>query len=78
MWVLTRAINEYDQDGEYFVTVWINKPNYTDLDRFFKTKLEQSFLDHLYNGGGRIEYEDEWYFLREIQSGEQIEHTNKL
>lgn len=32
VWVLTREINAYEQDGEYFVKVFPAKPSWEDLE----------------------------------------------
>ena len=33
MWIVTRAINDYNQDGDYFVAAFINKPTFQDLKK---------------------------------------------
>lgn len=74
MWVLTRAINEYDQDGDYFESAWIKKPNIEQLIWF---GFEKDYALHLLNNdGGRIEYEHTWWFLTELKEGEQYKHSN--
>lgn len=62
VWVLTREINDYDQDGAYFVKVWKDKPTHQQL-----TELEvpTNRLRHVLNGGGRLEWEYQWYWLKE-------------
>ncbi len=62
IWILTRAINEYDQDGEYFVDAWDKKPTHQTLTL---SGVPQNRLRHVLNGGGRVEFEYEWFFLRE-------------
>lgn len=62
IWILTRAINEYDQDGEYFVDAWDKKPTHQMLTL---SGVPQNRLRHVLNGGGRVEFEYEWFFLRE-------------
>lgn len=69
MWVLTRSINQYNQDGDYFESVYSSKPTIKELMRFIGCSY--SYAKHVRNGGGRIESEDEWYYLTEIKSGEQ-------
>ena len=65
VFLLTRAINEYDQDGEYFVNVFRDKPTKKQLT---KNGVKLISLDHVFNGGGRTEkMENEWFFLREIE-----------
>jgi len=84
--VITRGINEYDQDGEYFHAVFITKPTREELRLLFYGKKhariigpsnEEKFITHLLNGGGRQEYENEWYYLTEIKSGELYKHYSK-
>ncbi len=66
MFVITREINEYDQDGEYFVAVkstpWTLK------------ELQDEFGDvvglHLSTGGGRQGIEHTWYNMYEVKDGE--------
>lgn len=62
MWVLTREINQYDQDGEYFVDVWMDKPSHQQLTEL---GVPQNRLRHVLDGGGRVGYEYEWFYLRE-------------
>ncbi len=64
VWVLTREINQYDQDGEYFVAVFENKPHHTQLS---VNGVPQNRLKHVLDGGGRVGIENEWFFLREIR-----------
>ena len=77
MWVLTRAINQYDQDGDYLVTFFDHNPTLNDLSMFFWNRSIDSpladsellFLEHLKKGGGRQNIEYEWYYLTELDSG---------
>lgn len=71
MWLLTRAINEYNQDGEYFESAWINKPTEEQLSKFFGK--DESLIEHLLMGGGRIESENVWYYLTEVKEGKEFE-----
>lgn len=69
MWVITFAINAYDQEGDYFERVFDKKPTVKDLDKLgYDGK-------HLINGGGRKGNEGIWYYLTEIKSGEEYEHS---
>lgn len=61
-YVLTREINQYDQDGEYFVAFFDGLPHHTQLTKF---GVPQNRLKHVQKGGGRVEYEDEWFYLKE-------------
>ena len=71
MWVITRSINQYDQDGDYLFCVFSTKPTAEDLLKIEDFRgYEQDDLDHLLNGGGRRKHEDEWFHLTELQNGE--------
>ena len=75
MWVVTRAINQYDQDGDYLVCVFENKPTFKDLKKALPNESDVTIGKLLTRGGGRQEYEGEWYFLTEVKSGEKYEHS---
>jgi hypothetical protein len=64
IWILTREINEYDQDGEYFVDAWLEKPTHQILTA---AGVPQNRLRHVLNGGGRVGFEYEYFYLREKQ-----------
>lgn len=73
---MTRSINEYDQDGEYFEAVFANKPSLKTLADHFKYNDRGisvnvfeaiSFLEHVLAGGGRRDTEYEWYDLQEVE-----------
>lgn len=68
IWVLTTEYNEYDQFGEYFVAAWRQKPTKDQLQPL--TSMNDFGLDHLLKGGGRLEYEYQWYNLKEYPEGE--------
>lgn len=72
MWIITRAINEYDQDGDYFEVAYNSKPTLDELIKFFGDK---KIAKHVLNGGGRRDFENRWYFLTEIKHGEQYVHS---
>ena len=63
VFVLTRELNMYDQDGEYFVGVFDGLPHHSQLTL---NGVPQNRLRHVLKGGGRVEHEDEWFHLREI------------
>jgi hypothetical protein len=69
MWVVTREINQYFQDGEYFVSCFINKPNVQQL-KAVVPRLRDDAAKHLLSGGGRLTFEDEWWNLHECSEGE--------
>ena len=63
VWVVTREINEYNQDGEYFVAVFKNKPTFQQLKKLLNE--DDVTIDKLTRGGGRQSTEYEWYNLLE-------------
>jgi len=73
VWVLTRELNIYDQDGEYFVAVFKTKPTVKQLTKVVAATgyLSPDVMSalatilHILEGGGREGTEDEWYNLRE-------------
>lgn len=64
IWVLTREVNEYNQDGEYFVAAFSKLPSTKDL---VSNGVHENDVAHVLNGGGRILWESEWFFLREVE-----------
>ena len=63
VWVLTREINAYEQEGAYFEKVWLDKPTHQQLTEL---GIPTNRLRHVLNGGGgRVKWENEWYWLRE-------------
>lgn len=71
IWVLTREINDYNQDGAYFERAWGHKPSIETLTKFFNGEgYPEEQGNHLaqwvYNGGGRQKYEHTWYNLDEV------------
>lgn len=75
IWVLTSEVNDYRQHGRYFETFWFNKPTIEQLKEFFyKNDMpsfseDDLFLEHLINGGGRIDTEFVWFYLEEGKEG---------
>lgn len=64
VWVLTREINQYDQDGEYFECVFAEYPSEGPL---LRAGVSQDNAEYLANGGnGRIKVQDEWWNLTEV------------
>ena len=61
VWILTREVNDYDQHGEYFVSVFGGKPTHKHLTEM---NVPNNRLRHVLNGGGRVGYEEEWFHLR--------------
>jgi len=56
IYILTREINAYDQDGEYFVAAFRDKPTSDEL-----LKQGATHLDRLNN-------EYEWFNLKECET----------
>ena len=63
VWLLTKEYNEYDQYGEYFIAVFSEKPSHQLLTAY---GVPTNRLRHVLDGGGRVDYEDSWFFLREV------------
>jgi hypothetical protein len=64
VWILTREINQYDQEGAYFVAVFGDKPHHSVLT---ENGVPQNRLRHVLDGGGRVGAEDEWFWLRSYE-----------
>lgn len=61
VWVLTRAFNDYDQHGDYFVAVFGHKPTEQEL---LKESVTLEAIPNLLNYGvGRIRDEYDWWYL---------------
>jgi len=71
-WIVTREIYEYDQDGEYFVGVFDEKPNFKSLKEMLP-ELSDITIGKLTRGGGRQNNEYEWYKLIKIEVGKSFE-----
>ena len=65
VWVLTYEINEYDQDGEYFLAVFENKPTEDILAKYIPNATATT-LKYILDIGGREDREYKWYYLREL------------
>lgn len=63
VWILTEEHNAYDQDGEYFLQVFASKPHHSQLSAL---GVPVNRLRHVINGGGRVDFENNWYHLREV------------
>lgn len=74
IWILTREINEYDQDGSYFVAWFEDIDNIqvvldviSKYDKYYiKKPFSDEFIENLKNGGGRLGGEYEWFYLRKM------------
>jgi hypothetical protein len=62
VWTLTCEHNDYNQHGEYFIEVFDKFPT---VDQLLLLDVPRNRLRHVMNGGGRVDYEDEWFYLRE-------------
>lgn len=67
MWVVTKEYNMYDQEGEYFVAAYHEKPDLYQLKKLLK--CDRDFAVHVYDGGGRIGVEDWWYNMFYASAG---------
>lgn len=71
MWVVTREVNAYEQYGEYFVVAFNHKPSFKDLKEALG--LSDVTTGKFTRGGGREEFEMEWFHLYDIGSGKVFE-----
>jgi hypothetical protein len=71
MYIVTREINDYNQDGEYFVAAYPSLPTFTELKELLPDSRDD-VLGKLLRGGGRVEYEYTWYNLTEVKAGEGV------
>jgi predicted nucleic acid-binding protein len=78
VWVLTREINEYYQDGKYFVAVFATWPSIQELAQVLTNHTPRNLmeavvlLEHIRAGGGRQKTEDIWFNLDEISFVENV------
>ena len=72
MWIVTRAINDYNQDGDYFVCAFEDKPTFQDLKKALPHENDVT-IGKLTRGGGRQDIEGNWYYLTEMKNGEVYE-----
>jgi hypothetical protein len=76
LWIVTRAINQYDQDGDYFVAAFIEKPSFQELKALLPKESDKT-IGKLTRGGGRQGCEDEWFYLTEIGVGQEYKTKEK-
>lgn len=66
VWVLTFAVNEYDQQGEYFEAVYGQKPTVEQL--LLVDGINTPTAQRLCAGEiGRWKTEYQWWYLRETE-----------
>mgnify|MGYP001172766795 FL=1 len=73
MWVVTKAVNDYNQYGDYLVCVFYSKPSFHDLKKVLPNESDVT-IGKLTRGGGKQDIENEWYYLTELKSGEIYIH----
>lgn len=66
VYVLTREINEYNQEGEYFEGVFLEFPT---RDQLIEAGVHNCFLDRLLSGknGQSTRYESGWWNIRKVE-----------
>lgn len=68
MWVVIKAVNEYNQVGDYLVCAFDNKPTFEDLKKVLPYESDQTISQLM---GGCSEFDGyEIYYLIELQSGQ--------
>jgi hypothetical protein len=74
IWVLTEEYNDYNQHGEYFIHVWNSKPTASQLAQYIcgdgydeENEYVVEHVNHVLGGGGRRNYEDQWYNLHVVK-----------
>lgn len=72
IWVVTKEVNDYNQHGDYFVGIFINKPEFKHLKQLLPNEPNDT-IGKLIRGGGRKNFEDVWYTLFEAKSGSNYE-----
>jgi hypothetical protein len=70
IWAVTRSINQYDQDGDYFVGFFYEKPTAAQLANLTGRSVE--YWEESPNGG-RHGREYEWYYVVRINEGVEYE-----
>ena len=70
IWVVTRSINQYNQDGDYFVGFFYEKPTAAQLANLTGRSVE--YWEESPNGG-RHRMEDEWYYVVRVDEGVEYE-----
>lgn len=50
------------------VHAWVDKPTKEQLYEVLEKYSDQNRTDHVYEGGGRIYPEYQWYYLNEVEN----------
>ena len=74
VWIITEGFNDYDQHGEYFVAAFDHKPSITELDNLLGGNEQLS--EWVDKGGGRQGVENSWYYMTEVESGQEYKPYN--
>jgi hypothetical protein len=61
MYVLTRSINEYHQEGDYLVAAFKERPSEQKLVKLIGCTRE--YARHILDKGGRKDVENEWFHI---------------
>ena len=71
-WIVTRKINQYNQDGEYFVGCFDEKPTFKQLKEMLPDQDDVT-IGKLTRGGGRQGVEYVWFNLIETEFGKRCD-----
>lgn len=71
VWVVTSEWNRYDQEGAYFICVFLFRPTPEELQL---SGFSATDAAHIATGGGRRGTEDQWYNLEEVELGTKYGH----
>lgn len=71
IWILTREVNKYDQEGSYFVAAFLTKPTAAELRAVTWAHASDEYIEHLLSGGGCLVDADEWHWLTQYTHGEK-------
>ena len=67
MFIVVREINEYNQEGAYFVAAYAKRPGFKQLKELLGESDE--VCGRLTRGGGRKGREEVWWSLVEVEDG---------
>jgi hypothetical protein len=74
IFVLTRAINQYDQEGDYLVAVFKKLPTEQELINLIGCSKE--YACHILTTGGRKDKEYEWFYLTLLAFGSKYQEQD--